>query len=166
VFPSLPHQYMSTLRMQQEQQQQQEEDDDEEQDEEEDSEESQSSDQEGGEEDDTIDQDDIDIRLQDGSLLPPSAIDPLGRGHGRRTSRKVKDPALPSKGAALKAAKDGDDRGIKERIAAERTRKSAKEAKHHGKKAHAGKAGRAWTAGAGGKSKTSDKALVFNSMHF
>lgn len=78
----------------------------------------------------------------------------------------VKDATIPSKRAALKAAADGDERGIKDRIAAERQIKSAKEAKHHGKKAHAGKTGRAWAPGAGGKAKTSDKALVFNSLHF
>jgi len=107
----------------------------------------------------------IDTRLQDGTLLPPSAIDTIGRGHGRQ-SRKSKDPNLPSKGAAAKAAAEGDDRGIKDRIAAERQRKAAKESKHHGKKAHSGKAGRTWAPGSGGKAKTSDKALVFNSLHF
>ena len=111
------------------------------------------------------DDDDDGAQIQDGMLLPPSTVDPLGRGHGRQV-RKPKDPSLPSKGAAAKAAAEGDDRGLKERVAAERQRRASKEAKHHGRKAHAGKTGRPWAPGSGGKAKTSDKALVFNSMHF
>lgn len=106
--------------------------------------------------------DEIDSRLHDGTLLPPSALDTIGRGHGRQSRKSARDSTKPSKVAAA----DDDRQGLKERIAAERARKSAKEAKHHGKKAHSGKAGRAWSAGAGGKAKTSEKALVFNSLHF
>jgi RIO kinase 2 len=108
---------------------------------------------EGEEEEDDID---IEARFQDGTLLPPSAIEPIGRHHGRQ-SRRTKD------GSTVTNEKEHD---VKTRVAAERQQRAHKEAKHHGKKAHAGKAGRAWTGGAGGKAKTSDKALVFNSLHF
>lgn len=154
IFSSLL-QYMTTLRMQQEGQQG-------ESSEEEEDEEDYSEDEEESGEGENVS---IERRLQDGTLLPPSAIEPVGRGHGRQ-SRRTKDAGVPSKGAAAKAAAEGYERGMKERVAAERARKANKEAKHHGKKAHAGKTGRAWTPGAGGKAKTSDKALVFNSMHF
>lgn len=136
-------QYMATLRMQQEAETEEAG--------------SRGEDEEGPDEaQEHEEEDDIDARLQDGTLLPPSAIEPLGRHHGRQ-SRRVRDTS------GVSHEKDSD---VKARVAAERQQRANKEAKHHGKKAHAGKAGRAWTGGAGGKAKTSDKALVFNSLHF
>lgn len=67
---------MTTLRMQQEAENEGEE------------RESEADDDEEGEEREGEGKDSedgtIDMRLQDGTLLPPSAIDPIGRGHGQR----------------------------------------------------------------------------------
>jgi RIO kinase 2 len=115
--------------------------------------------EEEGEDDESEEEegdDDLTSRLQDGTLLPPSTIDPIGRHHGRQ-SRRTKDAVATSHEKEL---------DVKSKVASERQYRAHKEAKHHGKKAHSGKAGRAWAPGAGGKAKTSDKALVFNSLHF
>lgn len=145
-------QYMNTLRMQEgaDQGKEEEEKDSEGVEEEEEANDSEVDDKEA----------EIDSRLQDGTLLPPSVIEPIGRRHGRQ-SRRNKEPSAFTKPLLLDS-----EHTIKDQIASERQRKSNKEAKHHGKKAHAGKAGRAWVAGAGGKAKTSEKALVHDSLHF
>lgn len=144
-------QYMNTLRMQQEAGQDEDEDDSDEPEEVDNGEEVRGVDGEEKE---------IDTRLQNGTLLPPSVIEPIGHRHGRQI-RRNKEP-----GAVTKPSSHDNERTIKDQIALERQRKSNKEAKHHGKKAHAGKIGRAWVAGAGGKAKMSDKALVHDSLHF
>lgn len=72
---------------------------------------------------------------------------------------------LPSKGAALKMAADGNERGVQLRVLMEKQRRQQKDEKHHGRKAQATKVGRAWRGG-GGKGKTSDKALINTSEQF
>lgn len=123
--------------------------------------------EEGGEEDkqDTEEEseereevEELESRVQDGTLLPPSLIDPLGRGFGRQ-SRRTRE-------GGEKLKKVVEQPVVKDKVATDRQRKAFKDAKHHGKKAHGGKTGRAWVPGAGGKAKTSDQALVYNSLHF
>ncbi|PWN40488.1 hypothetical protein IE81DRAFT_361208 [Ceraceosorus guamensis] len=62
----------------------------------------------------------------------------------------ARDAPLPSRGAAEKALKEGDDRLIQLRIAAERERRQRKELKHHGKSKRGPNTGRKMP---GGKAK-------------
>lgn len=154
-------QYMATLRMQQDnlgEKEEEEEEEAEEEDEDEDEDEEDDDDDGQANQAEELDDGEVEARLQDGSLLPPSLVDPAGRGHGRQSRRTKEGGVKPPK-----ASRDFD---VKDKIAAERQRKATREAKHHGKKAHAGKTGRAWAPGAGGKAQTSNQALVFNSLHF
>ncbi|MCO5610081.1 hypothetical protein L7F22_064316 [Adiantum nelumboides] len=78
---------------------------------------------------------------------------------------KMRKDKIPSKGAALKMAADGDERGVQLRLLSESQRRQRRDEKHHGKKAQATKVGRQWRGG-GGKGKTSDRALINNSVQF
>ncbi|SPO32784.1 related to RIO2 protein [Ustilago trichophora] len=69
----------------------------------------------------------------------------------------------PSRGAARKAALDGDDSKIAQLVASDRAKAARRAEKHHGRKAHAGKGGRAH---AGGKAKTGKARMISDSMDF
>ncbi|PWN31210.1 uncharacterized protein FA14DRAFT_140239 [Meira miltonrushii] len=152
-------QYMTALRLRDET----EEDEDEEEGSEEEGEEE---DEQEEEKEAEVSDEDINSRLQGGTLLPPSMVEPTGRGLARQ-SRRRRGGGMPVVARKLKGEDEEDQRDPMEiRIAAEKQRRARQDAKHHGKKAASGKAGRAWAAGAGSKAKTSDKALLDNSMQF
>ncbi|KDN39679.1 hypothetical protein K437DRAFT_258950 [Tilletiaria anomala UBC 951] len=98
----------------------------------------------------------------EGELSEGESLDEDGsHSASENDSKPRRRPAvLPSRGAAEKAAAEGDQRLIAMRVAAERARKTLKAEKHHGKKAHAGKTGRAHP---GGKAKSD---VVKNAMSF
>lgn len=122
-----------------------------------DSDQSQSDDDEG----DDASTDEDRKRLDDGTLLPPSKIEPItGRGLARQ-SRRRKEKG--SQGRANQRASESSN--VQDRVAVERQHRSRVEAKHHGKKSQAGKPGRAW-ATMGSKAKSSEKALLENSLQF
>lgn len=74
----------------------------------------------------------------------------------RAAERNAKAGVVPSRGAAEKAAREGDTSLITLRVAAERARKENKAAKHHGKKAQGAKVGRR---NAGGKGRNDAIAI-------
>ncbi|PWY97104.1 hypothetical protein BCV70DRAFT_203156 [Testicularia cyperi] len=74
-----------------------------------------------------------------------------------------RDAPKPSRGAARKAALDGDDSKIAQLVATDRARAARKAEKHHGRKAHSGKGGRTH---AGGKSKTGKARIINDSLNF
>ncbi|EPQ28114.1 uncharacterized protein PFL1_04441 [Pseudozyma flocculosa PF-1] len=84
-------------------------------------------------------------------------------GEARRRRPKKAPAARVSRGAAKKAAADGDDRLLAQIVASDRARAARKAEKHNGRRAQAGKAGRAH---AGGKAKTSKSRLVKDSAVF
>lgn len=153
-------QYMTALRLR-DQTEEEEDADEEEGSDEEDGEEEEQEEEEEEEEAGASDED-ITSRIQDGTLLPPSMVEPTGRGLARQSRRR--------RGGGIAKVKKDDDEDQRDpmeiRIAAEKQRRARQDAKHHGKKAASGKAGRAWAAGAGSKAKTSDRALLDNSMQF
>ncbi|KAN0064021.1 Serine/threonine-protein kinase rio2 [Thecaphora frezii] len=81
----------------------------------------------------------------------------------RRPRPKKTSTSRPSRGAAKKAAADGDDRLLAQIVASDRARAARKAEKHNGRRAQAGKAGRAH---AGGKAKTSKSRMVKDSSVF
>ncbi|MCO5599783.1 hypothetical protein L7F22_053890 [Adiantum nelumboides] len=157
-------QYMTALRLRDQAEEDEEEEEESGKEEEDDDEEEEEEKEEEGKE---ASDEDINSRLQDGTLLPPSMVEPTGRGLARQSRRRRGGGGgMPLVARKLKG-EDEDQRDPMEiRIAAEKQRRARQDAKHHGKKAASGKAGRAWAAGAGSKAKTSDKALLDNSMQF
>lgn len=81
----------------------------------------------------------------------------------KKANRKSANGVKPSRGAARKAALDGDDSKIAQLVAADRAKAARRTEKHHGRKAHAGKGGRAH---AGGKAKTGKARMISDSMDF
>lgn len=156
-------QYMKALRLRNQVEDDEDEDEGEGEEEEETGEDDEEQEEEDSEEKPDIDEN-IKSRLQDGTLLPPSSVEPTGRGLARQ-SRRRKAGGMPKIARNLKS-EDPDQDPMEIRIAAEKQRRARQDAKHHGKKAASGKAGRVWAAGAGSKAKTSDRALVNDSIQF
>lgn len=80
----------------------------------------------------------------------------------RKAAAAANGPKI-SRGAARKAALDGDDSKIAQLVASDRAKAARRAEKHHGRKAHAGKGGRAH---AGGKAKTGKARMVSDSLDF
>jgi hypothetical protein len=108
-------------------------------------------------------EDEIQARIREGTLLPPSLVQPTGRGLARQNRQRKSDGTAPRRNAAVTAQPKQD---VDSRIAVERKHRTRQDAKHHGKKSQSGKAGRAYASGGGSKAKTGDKALLDNSMQF
>lgn len=111
--------------------------------------------EEDDDEDDEDDNDDSEADEEEGSE----------KGDAKKDRKAAKAAAVtkPSRGAARKAALDGDDSKIAQLVASDRAKASRRAEKHHGRKAHAGKGGRAH---AGGKAKTGKARMISDSMDF
>lgn len=111
-------------------------------------------------------EDELQARIQDGTLLPPSVVQPTGRGLARQSRRRKPDGTAPWRAARSENGPAAVNQDVESRVAVERKHRSRQDAKHHGKKSQSGKAGRAYASGGGSKAKTSDKALLDNSLQF
>lgn len=92
-----------------------------------------------------------------------SGSDTGDRKKGPKSAKAADNGVKVSRGAARKAALDGDDSKIAQLVASDRAKAARRAEKHHGRKAHAGKGGRAH---AGGKAKTGKARMISDSMDF
>lgn len=128
-----------------------------------------------GEDLDDLNANEVDARVQDGTLLPPSIVQPTTARGLAHQSRRRRETGEQGRAALARAARkveqhkqktgDADVDQVDARLSAERRSKARRDAKHHGKRAQAGKTGRAF-GGGGSKAKSGDRALLADSTQF